>query len=77
MSASAVIDLITSHQILDTEEPLHPESDLLALGLDSLAIMQLLLALETHAGRSLAHAEISREHLRTPSTIAAWIAGMP
>ncbi len=77
MLAAHVIDLIQQNQILDMEEALLPESDLFALGLDSLAVMQLLLVLETAAGRPLPQAEVSREHLRTPETIAAWISAQP
>jgi acyl carrier protein len=73
MSANHVIELILQNHILDVQETMLPESDLFALGLDSLAVMQLLLALETAVAHPIPQAEVSREHLRTPQTIAAWI----
>ena len=73
MLATQVIDLILQNQILEVQEALLPESDLFALGLDSLAVMQLLLVLETAVERPLPQAEVSRRHLCTPESIAAWI----
>jgi acyl carrier protein len=58
---------------VETEEALQAGSDLFALGLDSLALMQLLLQIERSLGLSVPVAEIRREHFQTPASIAAWL----
>ncbi len=70
ITAQSIITLMDEHHILDTEEEVHADSDLFALGLDSLATMQLLLQLERSFGVSLAPATIRREHFATPAALA-------
>jgi acyl carrier protein len=60
--------------ILDTAEPLTPQSDLFAAGLDSMGIMQLLLAIEDRFGVAIDPADLSRENFATAEKIAALIA---
>ena len=62
-------------EILDTAEPLAAGSDLFAAGLDSMGIMQLLLAIEDRYGVAIDPAELSRENFSTVGKIAALIAG--
>ena len=70
ITAQSIIVLLEEHHVLDTEEEIRPESDLFALGLDSLATMQLLLHLETAFGISLTPALVKREHFATPAKVA-------
>jgi acyl carrier protein len=64
---------IIQEEILGSPEPLTPESDLFEAGLDSMAIMQLLLHIEDHFHTPLSPADISRENFRTTSKIVALI----
>ena len=68
-----LIDLIRS-EILDTADPLTPQSDLFAAGLDSMGIMQLLLAIEDKFGVSIDPADLSRENFSTGEKIASLVA---
>ncbi|WP_035607410.1 phosphopantetheine-binding protein [Haloferula sp. BvORR071] len=68
-----LIELIRS-EILDTTEPLAPQSDLFAAGLDSMGIMQLLLAIEDRFGVAMDPADLSRENFSTAEKIAALVA---
>jgi acyl carrier protein len=70
-----VIDLLTSEHILDPQEPITPEADLFALGLDSMAMMQLLLQIEEHFGLSISPAELSRDRFATAAALARFLQG--
>ena len=61
-------------EVLDTEETLTPQSDLFAAGLDSMGIMQLLLAIEDYSGVAMDPADLSRENFSTAAKIAALVA---
>jgi len=61
-------------EILDTAEPLTPQSDLFAAGLDSMGIMQLLLAIEDKFGVAIDPADLSRENFSTGEKIATLVA---
>ena len=69
-----LIELIRT-EVLDTTEALAPESDLFAAGLDSMGIMQLLLAIEDRFGVAIDPADLSRENFSTARKIAALVAG--
>lgn len=66
-----LIELI--REVLGTEEALTPQSDLFAAGLDSMGIMQLLLAIEDRFGVAMDPADLSRENFSTAEKIAALI----
>lgn len=68
-----LIDLIRT-EILDTDEPLTSRTDLFAVGLDSMGIMQLLLAIEDKFGVAIDPADLSRENFSTGEKIAALVA---
>ena len=68
-----LIELIRT-EVLDTTEALAPESDLFAAGLDSMGIMQLLLAIEDRFGVTIDPADLSRENFSTARKIAALVA---
>lgn len=68
------LTLLLRTEILDTAEVLTPQSDLFAAGLDSMGIMQLLLAIEDRFGVEIDPADLSRESFSTAEKIAALIA---
>ena len=68
------LTLLLRTEILDTAEALTPRSDLFAAGLDSMGIMQLLLAIEDRFGVAIDPADLSRENFSTVEKIAALIA---
>jgi acyl carrier protein len=68
------LTILLCTEILDTAEPLTPQSDLFAAGLDSMGIMQLLLVIEDRFGVAIDPAELSRENFATTEKIAALVA---
>mgnify|MGYP000034026644 CR=1 FL=1 len=73
----SIIALLIENDILGTEDPLGPDSDLFALGLDSLALMQLLLHLENRLGRSIPTSNLIHSHFSTPARLADWLHSLP
>ncbi|MCW0218472.1 MAG: phosphopantetheine-binding protein [Prosthecobacter sp.] len=73
ISPNAVIALIVEHQIVETDVPLTPESDLFASGLDSLAMMQLMLHLERQFGVRISPGEMTRNHFASATVLARWL----
>lgn len=70
---AAVIALLTSEHILEPQEPLTPDTDLFSMGLDSMAMMQLLLQIEEHFRLTVSPAEMTRERFATPSALAGFL----
>lgn len=68
------LTILLRTEILDTTEVLTPRSDLFAAGLDSMGIMQLLLAIEDRFGVAIDPADLSRGNFSTAEKIAALIA---
>ncbi|MBL9129825.1 MAG: hypothetical protein JNG86_01405 [Verrucomicrobiaceae bacterium] len=77
ITAADVIDLLTTEHILEPEEPITPEADLFALGLDSMAMMQLMLQIEERFRLSISPAELTRERFATAKALAAFLAEKP
>lgn len=73
ITAENVIDLLTSEHILEPQEPISPDADLFALGLDSMAIMQLLLQIEVRFGLSIGPAELNRERFSSANALAGFL----
>lgn len=73
ISPNAVIALIVEHQIVETNEALTPESDLFSCGLDSLAMMQLMLHLERQFSIRISPADMTRNHFATATVLAGWL----
>ena len=65
---------IIATEILDTDQALTPQSDLFAAGLDSMGIMQLLLAIEDRFGVAIDPADLSRDNFSSAEKIAALVA---
>lgn len=68
------LTVLIATEILDTEHALTPQSDLFAAGLDSMGIMQLLLAIEDRFGVEIDPADLSRESFSTAEKIAKLVA---
>lgn len=60
--------------LLELDWDFPEDGDLFAAGLDSMAVMQLVVAVEDEYGVELGPDDLTRENLATPSTLAALIA---
>ncbi len=69
-----VIDWLNDEDVLDLEWDFPEDGDLFAAGLDSMAVMQLVVAVEDRYGIELAPENLTKEHLATPTTLAALLA---
>jgi acyl carrier protein len=56
-------------ETLDPEVPIGMNNDLFEAGLDSMAIMQLLIAIETRLGKTIPVREITRENFKSARAI--------
>lgn len=68
------LTVLIATEILDTDRVLTPQSDLFAAGLDSMGIMQLLLAIEDRFGVAIDPADLSRDNFSTAEKIAGLVA---
>jgi D-alanine--poly(phosphoribitol) ligase subunit 2 len=68
------LTVLIATEVLDTDQALTPQSDLFAAGLDSMGIMQLLLAIEDRFGVAIDPADLSRDNFSTAEKIAALVA---
>ena len=57
-------------RVLETAAPLAADADLYALGMDSMAIMQLLILVEEEYGVALPESSLTRENFSTPHQLA-------
>ena len=73
ISPAAVIELLTTEHILEPQEPLTPDTDLFSMGLDSMAMMQLLLLIEERFRLTINPAEMTRERFATASALAGFL----
>jgi acyl carrier protein len=60
---------ILRRDVLATDREIGPGTDLFDLGLDSMAIMQLLLLIEDEFGIALDPTDLSRDNFRNPGQI--------
>lgn len=60
-------------RLLETASPLEPETDLYSVGLDSMAIMQLLILVEEEYGVALPECALTRQNFRTVRDLAQLI----
>ena len=56
-------------EVLDPEIRMELDTDLFEAGLDSMAIMQLLIAIETQLGKSIPVREVTRENFKSARAI--------
>lgn len=73
ITPAAVLELLTVEHILEPQEPLTPESDLFSMGLDSMAMMQLLLLIEERFRLTINPAEMTRERFATAAALASFL----
>ena len=57
-------------RVLETAAPLEAGTDLYTLGMDSMAIMQLLILVEEEYGVALPESSLTRDHFTTPRQLA-------
>lgn len=69
-----LIDWLNDEGVLELDWDFPEEGDLFAAGLDSMAIMQLVVAVEDRFGIELGPEELTKANLATPTTLAALIA---
>lgn len=73
ITPAAVIELLTSEHILEPQEPIAPDTDLFSLGMDSMAMMQLLLHIEDRFRLTINPAEMTRERFATAGALASFL----
>ena len=71
--AEDVVLMLREEGILELAEDCGVEVDLFEAGLDSMAVMQLIVVIEERYGVALGVADASREALGTPTSMAATI----
>jgi acyl carrier protein len=69
-----VIDWLNDEGVLELDWDFPEEGDLFEAGLDSMAVMQLVVAVEDRFGIELGPEDLSKANLATPTTLAALIA---
>jgi len=72
-TAEDVIGLLRLEGLLELPPGFGPEEDLFDAGLDSMAVMQLIVLIEEHFGVALGAADANRERLGTAARLAATI----
>ncbi len=61
---------LLSERVLETAAPVGADTDLYALGMDSMAIMQLLILVEEEYGVALPESSLTRDGFTTPRQLA-------
>lgn len=69
-----LIDWLNDEGVLELDWDFPEDGDLFQAGLDSMAVMQLVVAVEDRFEIELGPKDLTREHLATPTTLAALIA---
>ncbi len=72
-SPTELIDWLADEGVLDLEWDFPEDGDLFAAGLDSMAVMQLVVAVEDRFSVELTPEDLTRPNLATPTTMAALI----
>jgi acyl carrier protein len=69
-----IIDWLNDEGVLELDWDFPVDGDLFAAGLDSMAVMQLVVAVEDRFGIELATEDLTKANLATPTTLAVLIA---
>ncbi len=72
-TAAAVVEMLRDEGLVDLPSGTGAETDLFDAGLDSMAVMQLIVIVEERWGVSLGVADAHREALGTPARLAETI----
>lgn len=73
MEAAEIIDFLDDEGILELDVHFPDDGDLFAAGLDSMAVMQLVVAVEEKYGAILEPADLTKENLSTPQKLTELI----
>ena len=73
LTPTELIDWLNDEGVMELDWDFPEDGDLFAAGLDSMAVMQLVVAVEDEYGVELGPDELTRENLATPTTLAALI----
>lgn len=73
-TAIELIDWLNDEGVMELDWDFPEEGDLFAAGLDSMAVMQLVVAVEDRFGIELGPEDLTKVNLATPTTLAALIA---
>lgn len=73
VSAESIIDLLATEQILESDLPVEADTDLFSLGLDSVAMMTLVLQIEDRFGVAIVPAEMKRETFATARSLSQFL----
>ena len=68
-----IIDWMNDEGVMELDWDFPEDGDLFAAGLDSMAVMQLVVAVEDRFGIELVPEELTKANLATPTTLAALI----
>ena len=68
-----IIDWMNDEGVMELDWDFPEDGDLFAAGLDSMAVMQLVVAVEDRFGIELGPEELTKANLATPTTLAALI----
>lgn len=74
MDGGAIVGWLREEGILELEDDFPEDGDLFLAGLDSMAVMQLVVAAEERFGAVLESRDLSKERLATPRALAGLIA---
>ncbi len=69
-----LIDWLNDEEVLELDWDFPEDGDLFGAGLDSMAVMQLVVAVEDRFGVELGPEDLTKANLATPTTLAALIA---
>jgi acyl carrier protein len=69
-----LIDWLNDEGVMELDWDFPEDGDLFAAGLDSMAVMQLVVAVEDRFGIELGPEDLTKTNLATPTTLAALIA---
>jgi acyl carrier protein len=73
IDSQAIVNLLTEEGLLDLPADFSGDADLFAAGLDSMAVMQLIVIVEEKFGVVIGPEDTGRDHLGTPRALAALI----
>ncbi len=69
-----LIDWLNDEEVMELDWDFPEDGDLFGAGLDSMAVMQLVVAVEDRYGVELGPEDLTKANLATPTTLAALIA---
>lgn len=74
-TAEDVCELLQRERIVEAPEGLQPQDDLFAAGMDSMAVMQLMVVVEEAFGVMIDPGDLTKENLGTAESLARLIRG--